>query len=147
MEKSFENSVFIELKNYKGFVFNPMRIYEILYDENSEKRTVTIENILSQEEFSVFANSLKIYGNGFFKSEAFKSKMLLLDDGNLVELGELFLGVINNFKRTFSKDDAYYSYVYATLLISVILATPGYFPDAIIYELLYFCRSNHILNI
>ena len=50
----FSDSIFFEIRNYKGFVFNPMRVFNVLYDEQSEDRTPILEEIMQREVFITF---------------------------------------------------------------------------------------------
>ncbi len=147
MEKKFENAVWWEVKNYSGFSFNPMWIYEVLYDKNSEKRTPTIDSILLRDIFADFLQALKPFGNGFFKSESFQSMLIQTNGNSLIVLNEKFIEVIKDFETTYQETDPYYAYAYATLIVSIILATPRYFEDAVLYKFVHFCRKNFILNI
>lgn len=147
MERKFENSVLSELRNYRGYSFNPMWVYEVLYDINSEKRTPTIEGILLRDAFAEFLQALKPFGNGFYKSEAFQNMFLQGENENLNVLKEKFIAVVKDFKESYNEADPYYSYTYAVLILSIILATPGYFENAVLYEFVHFCRKNYILNI
>lgn len=148
MKRCFENSVLFELRNYKGFIFNPMQLYDLLYNENSEYRTDYLLNIIPREDFLVFAKKLKSFGNGNFL-EAFENIAIVKDrrSQDLKDLGTLFAAIIDDFKRVYSEPIDYYSYCYAVLIISIIMATPGYFSDVLLYNFMYFCRKNAILNI
>lgn len=148
MEKSFENSVFIELKNYKGFVFNPLRIFDVLYNEKSEDRTPILEDIVKNEVFSVFAEKLKTFRNGsMFESFESLSTVKFGRRADLQELCEYFAAVVDDFIASYDEDNPYFTYCYAFLLVSIILATPGYFPDVLLYKFVHFCRRNSILKI
>ncbi len=149
MEKDFNYSVLLGLKTYTGFIFNPLRLYEIFYDENSERRTVTIDTILATPVFADFVKKAKPLGNGFFQANAFKHIYQLDFDQKriLVLLKELFIAIVEDFEKSYNENDPYYSYVYATLILSIILAMPAYFEDALIFKFVHFCRRNFILHI
>ena len=149
MERNFENSVFLELRNYKGFIFNPMRLYEIFYDEKSERRTVAIMKVLVSPQMFSFIRKLKTFVKGPFQSDSFIS-YYCLDKGLescVPEIQKTFDGVVKELIKKHSENSPYYSYVYATVIVSVILAMPGYFTEETIYDFIYFCRNKHILNI
>ena len=149
MERKFENSVLFELRNYKGFIFNPMRLYEIFYDKKSEKRIKSIENVLMDIYMIFFVNCAKDFGNGFYKTDAFKSVYYLNADlqKKLPELQDCFKNVINEFIKKYDENKPYESYVYATVVVSIILAMPGYFNEITIFDFVHFCRKNALLNI
>ena len=149
MERNFENSVFLELRSYKGFIFNPMRLYEIFYDEKSERRTVAIENILTKASIYFFVEQAKDFGNGFYKTDAFKSVYYLNSDlqDKLLKLQNCFKNVINELSASYNENNPYESYVYATVVVSIILAMPEYFDEETIFKFVHFCRKNAILKI
>ena len=145
---NFSNSIFFEIKSYKFFVFNPIRVFDILYNDNSEDRTPIFEEIVQREVFSTFAKKLQTFGNGKL-FEAFES-FTAVEYGrskDLQDLCEYFAAVVEDFVASYDADDPYYSYCYAVLLISIILATAGYFPDALLYKFVHTCRKNAILKI
>lgn len=76
MERNFSTSVWFELKNYHGFVFNPMQIFDVLYNDESEGRTKSITEIISRKDFSAFASKLQSFGNGDLL-ESFESIYLI----------------------------------------------------------------------
>lgn len=144
----FSDSVFFGIRDYKGFVFNPMRVFNLLYDEQSEDRTPLLEEIMQREVFIPFAKKLQTFGNGKL-FEAFES-FTAVEYGrskDLQDLCEYFAAVVEDFVASYDADDPYYSYCYAVLLISIILATAGYFPDALLYKFVHTCRKNAILKI
>ena len=144
----FENSIFFEIRNYKGFVFNPMRIFNVLYDESSENRTPVIEDIIQREAFLAFTDKLHTFrSGGAFESFTEISFVKNSRSKDLLELSEYFAAVVDDFKSTYDEEDPYYSYSYAVLLISIITATGGYFPDSLLYKFVHFCRKNSILKI
>lgn len=148
MERNFSTSVWFELKNYHGFVFNPMQIFDVLYNNESEWRTQIIRVIIARKDFSAFANQLRNFGNrNLF--ESFESIYLIesVKRKDLSELCKLFDAVIDDFKISYSEERAYSSYCYAVLIISIIRATPGYFPDELLFKFLHACRKNAILKI
>lgn len=141
-------SVLYEFSNYQGYVFDPILIFDVLYNENSEYRTAIIEDIIKNEIFSAFIEKLKTFRNERL-FEAFES-LSIVKYGRRKDLSELcehFAAVVDNFKSTYDQEDPYYSYNYAVLLISIIRATAGYFPDALLYKFMHFCRRNSILKI
>lgn len=149
MERNFENSVFLELRNYKGFSFNPMRLYEIFYDEKSEKRTKAIMNVLLSAQMFEFIEKAKNFAKGPFQSDAFIS-YYYLDKGLescVPEIQKLFDNVVKELISKHNEDNPYYSYAYATVIISILFAMPGYFTEESIFKFVYFCRNKHILNI
>ncbi len=144
----FSDSILFEIKNYKGFIFNPIRIFDILYNKKSEDRTPILEDIICRIAFSDFANNLHTFRNGG-SFEAFTDVYLLKNSRSkdLSELCEYFASVIDDFEDTYDEDDPYYAYCYAVLLVSIIVSTTGYFPDALLYKFVHFCRKNAILKI
>lgn len=144
----FENAVYYEIRNCQSYVFNSMQILDVLYNKNSENRTPLLEEIMQRKAFSIFADKLQIFRNGGVL-EPFADIYFVKNSRreDLQKLSEYFTAVIDDFTETYVKVAPYNSYCYAVLLVSIIKVTIGYFPDAIIYEFLYFCRSNHILNI
>ena len=148
MERNFSTSVWFKLKNYHGFVFNPMQIFDVLYNDESEGRTKSITEIISRKDFSAFASKLQSFGNGDL-FESFESIYLIesVKRKDLSELCKLFDAVIDDFKISYSEERAYSSYSYAILIISIIRATSGYFPDELLFKFLHACRKNAILKI
>ena len=144
----FSDSIFFEIRNYKGFVFNPMRVFNVLYDEQSEDRTPILEEIMQREVFIPFANKLQAFGSRkTFESFADMYFIKSSNHEDLQELSELFAAVVDDFIASYEEDDAYYSYCYAVLLVSIIVSTAGYFPEALLYKFVHFCRKNAILKI
>lgn len=148
MERKFENSVLFELRNYKGFIFNPIQIFDVLYNEKSQYKTKAIENIIKMKAFSAFAKKLQTFGNGTLYESFENIALVELDrEQDLSELRELFAAAVDDFKMTYFKQEAYSSYCYAVLIVSIARATEGYFSDSLLYRFVHFCRKNAILNI
>lgn len=144
----FENSIFFEIKSYKGFIFNPIRVFNVLYDEESEDRTSILDDIIQREAFSTFSQKLYTFrSGGAFESFTEISFVKNSKSKDLSELCEYLASVIDDFKETYDEDDPYYTYCYAVLLISIVVSTAGYFPDALLYKFVHFCCKNAILKI
>ena len=144
----FSNAVYYEIRNCQSYVFNSMQIFDVLYNKNSENRTPILEDIMQREAFSVFANKLQIFRNGGVL-EPFADIYFIKNSRSkdLSELCEYFASVIDDFKETYDDDDPYYSYSYAVLLVSIVKVTVGYFPPALLFNFMHFCRRNSILKI
>lgn len=145
MEKNFSNSVFFELKSYQGFVLDPVQINEVLFDKKSSQRTEIAKSVLMNGAMRNFIREAKI----FIKGNTFVNilQLNIEQENNLKTLKNCFNKVLEDFETTYEKYGKYYSYVYATLILSILLAMPGYIAETILYEFMYFCRKNFILNI